>query len=95
MIPGSLITFLGLVYILLDKGTGERTDFLATILLTEVMFLVMMASLSPVSQYVPYMTWLFFSYVILLALMELAVLIIDKLYEKQIKNFKLEEVLLS
>ena len=49
MIPGALITFLGLVYILLEKGTGERVSYLATILLTEVMVLVMITGFVPIS----------------------------------------------
>ena len=73
MIPGSLITLLGLVYILLEKGTGERTSFLATIMLTEVMFLVMITNFVPLSRYIPFMGWLFLTYVILLTLMILAV----------------------
>ena len=80
MIPGSLITLLGLVYILLEKGTGERTSFLATILLTEVMFLVMITSFVPLSQYVPYMGWLFLAYVILLSLMTLCVIVLEKIF---------------
>ena len=73
MIPGSLITLLGLVYILMEKGTGERTSFLATIMLTEVMFLVMITNFVPLSRYIPFMGWLFLTYVILLTLMILAV----------------------
>ena len=41
IIPGVLVAFLGSLYFLLHRGTGERISYLATILLTEIMFLVM------------------------------------------------------
>jgi hypothetical protein len=41
IIPGILVAFLGSLYYLLPMGTGERISYLATILLTEIMFLVM------------------------------------------------------
>ena len=40
IIPGILVALLGSYY-LLPRGTGERVSYLATILLTEIMFLVM------------------------------------------------------
>lgn len=81
MIPGSLITLLGLLYILLEKGTGERTSYLSTILLTETMFLVMLTSFVPLSQYVPFMGWLFLAYVILLTLLTISVIFLEKMYQ--------------
>jgi hypothetical protein len=41
IIPGILVAFLGSLYYLLPRVTGERVSYLATILLTEIMFLVM------------------------------------------------------
>lgn len=41
IIPGILVAFLGSLYYLLPRGSGERVSYLATILLTEIMFLVM------------------------------------------------------
>jgi hypothetical protein len=41
IIPGVLVAFLGSLYYLLPMGSGERISYLATILLTEIMFLVM------------------------------------------------------
>jgi hypothetical protein len=41
IIPGVLVAFLGLMYYIIPMGTGERISYLATILLTEIMFLVM------------------------------------------------------
>ena len=95
MIPGSLITLLGLVYILLEKGTGERVSFLATILLTEVMFLVMITNFVPLSRYVPFMGWLFLTYVILLSLMIISVIIIEKIYHKYVMEPKHDEEILQ
>ena len=39
----------GTFYFFLPVGTGERTGFLATMLLTEIMFLVMITSLVPIA----------------------------------------------
>ncbi len=41
IISGILVAFLDSLYYLLPPGTGERASYLATILLTEIMFLVM------------------------------------------------------
>lgn len=41
IIPGILVAFLGSLYYLLPRGSGDRVSYLATILLTEIMFLVM------------------------------------------------------
>jgi len=41
IIPGLLVALLGSLYYLLPRGSGERISYLATILLTEIMFLVM------------------------------------------------------
>lgn len=47
IIPGILVAFLGSLYYLLPRGTGERVSYLATILLTEIMFLVMITQVVP------------------------------------------------
>jgi hypothetical protein len=41
VLPGVLVALLGGLYYLLPRGSGERTSYLASILLTEIMFLVM------------------------------------------------------
>ncbi len=82
VIPGALITFLGLLYILIPKGTGERTAYLATILLTEIMFLVMITSLVPMAKQVPMIGWLFLGYTILLAVLTVAVLGLEKIHHE-------------
>jgi hypothetical protein len=79
LIPGALITFLGLLYILLPKGTGERTGYLATVLLTEIMFLVMITSFVPMAKQVPVIGWLFLGYTVLLAILTVAVLCLERL----------------
>ncbi len=40
--PGVAVSLLGLLYIFMPKGGGERVPYLATIILTEIMFLVML-----------------------------------------------------
>jgi len=57
--PGILVAFLGSLYYLLPKGTGERVSYLATILLTEIMFLVMITQVVPQTKIVPAIAYLF------------------------------------
>ena len=40
--PGVVISLLGLFYIFLPRGSGERVPYLSTVILTDVMFLVML-----------------------------------------------------
>ncbi len=47
IIPGVLVTLLGALYYLLPRGSGERINYLATILLTEIMFIVMVTQVVP------------------------------------------------
>ena len=47
IIPGILVALLGSLYYLLPIGTGDRVSYLATILLTEIMFLVMITQFVP------------------------------------------------
>ena len=75
-----MITFLGIMFILIEKGTGERIAYLQTILLTETMFLVMVSTLVPVSREIPYICYLFLSYVILLSVLTLFVLALEKIF---------------
>ena len=79
VIPGALITFLGILYILIPRGSGERTAYLSTVLLTEIMFLVMITTFVPMSKKVPLIGWLFLSYTILLAIMTIVVLALEKI----------------
>ena len=50
LIPGMSICFLGLLYVLLPRGDGGRVPYLATIMLTEIMFLVMMTQFVPIAK---------------------------------------------
>jgi hypothetical protein len=59
IIPGILVAFLGSLYYLLPRGTGERISYLATILLTEIMFLVMVTQVVPQTKHVPGIALLF------------------------------------
>ena len=54
IVPGALITFIGLMAIFLKRGSGERIAFLSTVMLTEVMFLVMLNNFVPISKSIPY-----------------------------------------
>ena len=59
IIPGILVALLGSLYYLLPIGTGDRVSYLATILLTEIMFLVMITQFVPQSKIVPATAFLF------------------------------------
>jgi hypothetical protein len=47
--PGVLVTFLGVNYWFIPRGTSERSGFMVTVLLTEVMFLVMLTAFVPLA----------------------------------------------
>jgi hypothetical protein len=79
IIPGILVAFLGSLYYLLPRGTGERVSYLSTILLTEIMFLVMITQVVPQTKIVPQIGYMFLSQTILLIIITTTVLIIDKI----------------
>jgi hypothetical protein len=79
IIPGILVAFLGSLYYLLPRGTGERVSYLSTILLTEIMFLVMITQVVPQTKIVPQIGYMFLSQTILLIIITITVLIIDKI----------------
>ena len=53
VLPGVLVALLGGFYYLLPIGSGERTSYLASILLTEIMFLVMVTQVVPLAKEIP------------------------------------------
>ena len=59
IIPGILVAFLGSLYYLIPRGTGERISYLASILLTEIMFLVMVTQVVPQTKNIPGIALLF------------------------------------
>ena len=59
IIPGILVAFLGSLYYLIPRGTGERISYLASILLTEIMFLVMVTQVVPQTKHIPGIALLF------------------------------------
>jgi len=59
IIPGILVAFLGSLYYLLPRGSGGRVSYLATILLTEIMFLVMITQVVPQTKTVPLIAFMF------------------------------------
>ena len=79
IIPGILVAFLGSLYYLLPRGTGERVSYLATILLTEIMFLVMITQVVPQTKIVPATAYMFLKQTILLIIITVIILIIDKI----------------
>ena len=79
IIPGVFVAFLGSLYYFLPRGSGERTSFLSTILLTEIMFLVMVTQVVPQTKVVPAIAYLFLQQTIILALTMILVLFLDKI----------------
>lgn len=76
---GILVAYLGSLYFLLPRGTGERVSYLATILLTEIMFLVMITQVVPQTKYIPKIAFMFLELTITLIVITVVVLIIDKI----------------
>ena len=90
IIPGILVAFLGSLYYLLPRGSGSRVSYLATILLTEIMFLVMITQVVPQTKIVPAIAFMFLQQTILLIFITIAVLIIDKIQivlDQRMQNF--------
>ena len=79
IVPGILVAFLGSLYYLLPRGSGERVSYLATILLTEIMFLVMITQFVPQSRIVPETAFMFLKMTFILIVTTVVVLIMDKL----------------
>lgn len=91
ILPGLLVAFLGTLYYLLPRGSGERISYLATILLTEIMFIVMVTQVVPQTKEMPVIALLFFGLTVMLALVMLAVVFIEKIqtvYNSQLERFK-------
>lgn len=87
---------MGLLYVIIPIGSGERVSFLSTILLTEIMFLVMITNFVPLSKQIPIIGWLFLSFTILLTILTVAVLALEKLHhsfinEDESKSHQFEE----
>ncbi len=94
VIPGVLVAFLGGLYYMLPRGSGERPAYLATILLTEIMFLVMVTQVVPQARVIPTVGQMFFNQTVLIAIIMIIVLLVDKVenvIKKKIKYLKNKE----
>ena len=90
--PGLAITFMSLLYIFLPMGGGERVPYIATIILTEIMFLVMLTNFVPLSRDLPMLEALFFSLTILLCVMTIPIIILEwKVKKKQAQEAEEKE----
>lgn len=79
IVPGILVAFLGSLYYLLPRGTGDRVSYLATILLTEIMFLVMVTQVVPQTKDIPSIAYLFLEQTIMIAGVMIVALLLDKI----------------
>jgi hypothetical protein len=89
--PGAFITLLGVCYWFIPAAAGERSGFMATIILTEVMFLVMLTSFLPISKEIPRVAYLFPSYVCLLVILSGFVLMLERSYLATKELFDLKD----
>ena len=89
--PGSLICLIGLLYYIMPRGGGERINFLMIVLLTEIMFLVILASYVPLSNQLSNVEILFFGLAIYLCMLTVPIAFLDyrtKLFKKARKKMK-------
>ena len=94
IIPGVFVAFLGSLYYFLPLGDGSRVSYLATILLTEIMFLVMVTQVVPQSKVIPAIAYLFLEQTITIAITMTVALFLDKIYanhQKEYDKFKEEQ----
>lgn len=77
IVPGILVTALGINYIWIPMGNGERSGFLVTIVLTEVMFLVMLTSFIPLSKRIPILGYMFLGHTSILCVMSWAAITLE------------------
>ena len=87
IVPCFLVGLASLFYYFLPKGAGERANYLATILLTEIMFLVMISQIVPMSTQIPFIGFFFLSISCTTIFLILMVLLIDK-KERQLDRIK-------
>eukprot|EP00347_Sterkiella_histriomuscorum_P015150 403358130 len=87
IVPCFLVGLASTFYYFLPKGQGERANYLATILLTEIMFLVMISQILPMSTQIPFMGYFFLSISCTTILLILIVLLVDK-KERQLERLK-------
>ena len=80
--PALFVSFLAFLYFFLPIGSGERINFLATLLLTVIMFLVMITTFIPLSKNTSGIVDMLFILTILLFVIITIVLIIDWIYNK-------------
>jgi hypothetical protein len=80
--PVVIVTLLGVFYIFIPMGEGERSGFLSTIILTETMFLVILTTYVPTSKHVPKLAFLFMGYIGLIVVMSGFVLFLEARYLK-------------
>jgi hypothetical protein len=77
ILPALFVACLAFFYYFIPIGTGDRTNFLATILLTIIMFLVMLTTFVPVSKSTSGIVDMFFNLTIILFALIIVVLFMD------------------
>ena len=90
--PALFVTCLAFFYYFIPIGTGARTGYLATILLTVIMFLVMLTTFVPVSKRTTGIVDMFFNLTVILFCLSIVVLFMDWYHNVIIQDEKRNEV---
>lgn len=88
IIPGVAIALMSLLYNFLPSGNGERIPYLATIILTEVMFLVMLTNFLPLARDLPKIGSLFLALTLVLCVVTIPIVILEYKVNKKDKDKK-------
>ena len=80
ILPALFVTCLAFLYYFIPIGTGGRIGYLATILLTDIMFLVMLTTFVPVSKRTTGIVDMFFHLTVILFCLSVVVLLMDWYY---------------
>ncbi len=86
--PGILVTVLGMTYILLPLGSEERLPFLSTIILTQVMFIVILASFVPLARDIPWIVYLFLELTLVMTGTTIINMVLQYLHRKQMHTLE-------
>jgi heme A synthase len=86
--PGFLVVVAGLACYFIKMGENERSNYMATIVLAEIMFLVMLSGILPISRDVPLIMYLFLAYIFILAFLAWWVLLVEGVFVREREYFE-------
>jgi hypothetical protein len=86
--PGFLVVLAGLACYFIKMGENERSGYMATMVLSEIMFLVMLSGILPTTREVPLIMYLFLAYIFILAFLAWWVLLMEGIFVRERKYFE-------